>query len=158
MPPGIGNAAVYEASGVLPKRDASTAQAESALEWRSVAWPPVAEGTDDRGSDYQDAFRQGATLVPRLLCVVERFTSRLGVSMDVPRVTSRRTPQEKQPWKDRPPLSGRIEAAFLRPLYLGESIAPYRPLAPAEAVIPWSAEAGVMDAQAADEGAEGGGR
>ena len=152
MPPGIENAAVYEASGVLPKRDASTAQAESALEWRSVAWPPVAEGTDDRGSDYQEAFRQGATLVPRLLCVVERSHARSGVSANAPRVTSRRTPQEKQPWKARPPLSGSIEAAFLRPLYLGESIAPYRPLAPAEAVIPWSAEAGVMDAQAADEG------
>lgn len=83
---------------------------------------------------------------------MERFTSRLGVSANVPRVTSRRTPQEKQPWKDRPPLVGNIEAAFLRPLYLGESIAPYRPLAPAEAVIPWNAETGVMDAQAADDG------
>ncbi len=37
-------------------------------------------------------------------------------------------------------LRGNIEADFLRPLYLGESIAPFRALNPILAVIPWYEE------------------
>ena len=149
---GIRAANVYAASGVLPKRDASTPQAEAALEWRSVTWPPIVEGADEQASAYHAIFRQGATMVPRFLCVVERPPlTRLGVSRDTPIVVSRRSLQEKPPWKDMPSLRGNVEAEFVRPLYLGESIAPYRPLNPIEAVIPWYAEAGVMNAQTAED-------
>lgn len=150
---GIRAAKVYAASGVLPKRDASTAQAEAALEWRSVAWPPIVEGADEQASAYHAIFRQGATMVPRFLCVVERPPlTRIGVATNQPIVVSRRSLQEKPPWKDMPSLRWNVEAQFLRPLYLGESIAPYRPLNPVEAVIPWDAESGVMDAEAAAAG------
>ena len=71
-PPGIRGARVYDASGVLPRRDASTAQANTALTWRSVGWPQTPDDAKAPASAYQDAFRQGATLVPRFLCVVER--------------------------------------------------------------------------------------
>src|SRR6185312_17532310 len=44
--------------------------------------------------------------------------------------------QEKRPWRDLPALEGSIEAEFLRPVLLGESIAPFRVLGASEAVIP----------------------
>ena len=36
----------------------------------------------------------------------------------------------KGPWRDLEPLRGDVERAFLRPLYLGESVAPFRVLSP----------------------------
>jgi hypothetical protein len=63
---------------------------------------------------------------------------------------SRRTPLEKKPWRDLPALEGRVEAKFLRPLYLGESIAPFRLLDAPLAVIPWDDEASrLLDRDAA---------
>jgi hypothetical protein len=63
---------------------------------------------------------------------------------------SRRTALEKKPWRDLPALEGRVEAKFLRPLYLGESIAPFRLLDAPLAVIPWDDEASrLLDRDAA---------
>jgi hypothetical protein len=62
---------------------------------------------------------------------------RLGANPEAPVVASRRRRLEKPPWSTLPGLHGPIERQFLRPLYLGESIAPYRLLEPALAVIPW---------------------
>ncbi len=58
-------------SGQLPMRDASEAQADAALKVQQNA-PKPAAGRFTGGSAYRKSFRQGATLVPRMLCLVER--------------------------------------------------------------------------------------
>ena len=86
-------------SGHLPTRDASEAQADAALRVLENA-PKPAEGLFTGGSAYRKSFRQGATLVPRMLCLVERRSlGRLGEDPTAPFVVSRRNSQEKQPWK-----------------------------------------------------------
>src|SRR5205085_576604 len=106
------------------------------LRCRPAPWPRTAEFAG--GSTYRERFRQGATMVPRITCVVERVqVTGLGGAAGVPQVRSRRTAQEKNPWKSLEPLQGRVEAEFLRPLYLGESVAPYRLLEPVLAIVPW---------------------
>ncbi|HXH83943.1 MAG TPA: N-6 DNA methylase, partial [Candidatus Tectomicrobia bacterium] len=140
---------ILAATGTLPRRDATLEEAADALEWREVPWPgaPALEA----GSAYRAAFRQGATMVPRMLCCVQLAqVGRLGMNREAPLVESRRTPQEKEPWKSLPPLRATVEARFLRPLYLGESVAPFRLLDPVLAVVPWDEESGrVLDARAA---------
>jgi hypothetical protein len=61
----------------------------------------------------------------------------LSSNLAAPLVQSRRTSLEKPPWKDIPSLRGNVEAQFVRPLYLGESIVPFRVVEPILAVIPW---------------------
>jgi len=127
---------VLAAKGTLPRRDATPGEAAKALNWFEAAWPesPAHEG----GSAYREAFHNGATIFPRMLCVVQPVAAgRFGGSASAPVVESRRTSQEKPPWKNLPPLRGAVEEEFLKPLYLGESIAPFRLLSPVLAVIPW---------------------
>ena len=148
MPTGVRDTTVAEAEGTLPRRDASTAEADTALTWKMAEWPTAGDGPDV--SPYRQEFRNGATIFPRLLCVVERPpVGALGVNVNLPIVRSRRTPQENQPWKSLSPLQDNVEREFLRPLYLGESVAPFRPLNPVEAVIPWTEALGMMDATSA---------
>ena len=126
---------VQRASGELPRRDATPEQADLGLTWRNAPWP--AAGDDEAASPYQRKFRQGATLVPRCLCLVEpAAASPLGGAAQAPLVTSRRSRQEKPPWKGLDPLKGNVERQFLRPAYLGESVAPFRLLTPPLGVIP----------------------
>ncbi len=129
-------ATVQAAAGTLPRRDATRAEAERALAWRETSWPALSD--EEAGSPYRNAFHQGATMVPRVLCVVEAAPpGMLGVDRAAPKVKSHRSSQEKGPWKFLPALTGNVEARFLRALYLGESVAPYRLLQPLQAVIPW---------------------
>jgi hypothetical protein len=72
----------------------------------------------------------------RLFCVELADDSGLGVDHSAPVVRSRVTSQDKVPWKI-DPLRGQIEAPFLFPVLLGESIAPFRIIGMASAVIPW---------------------
>ena len=89
-------------SGILPFRDAHEEIADKRLKVIEKA-PKPAEGQFTGGSAYRSAFRQGATLVPRMLCLVERKSmGRLGGNPTAPFVASRRSGQEKQPWKDLP--------------------------------------------------------
>lgn len=136
-------------SGTLPLRDASEAIADRRLEVRKDTPRPTEASFVDR-SPYRKAFRQGATLVPRVLCLVERkATGRLGANRQSPLVVSRRSTQEKRPWKDLPAVEHPVEAEFLRPVYLGESILPYRVFRAFEGVIPVDRKGGMLDAQAA---------
>lgn len=48
----------------------------------------------------------------------------------------RRGTQDKKPWKAVDPPQGAVEAQFIRPVLLGESIAPFRTIAPFEGIIP----------------------
>ncbi len=90
------------------------------------------------GSVYKDRFRQGAILVPRMLLYVKDApASPLGVPVGRRAVRSRKTSLDKQPWKGLPEHEGMVESIFIRPAYLGESIAPFRVLSEPEAVIPF---------------------
>ncbi len=123
--------------GVLPDRDTNADEARSYLTVAAQDWPEMTEGPTG-SSHYRDAFHQGATLVPRMLSVVEEIPGgRLGQNQAAPNVQSRRTTLENPPWRDLPSLSGNVEQEFLRPLYLGESIAPFRVLQLMRGVVPW---------------------
>lgn len=134
-------------AGTLPRRDATPVEAERALRTHVQ----TLGGAAAEGSPYRERFREGAIVVPRVLFVVERVeVGRLGGDPATPLVRSRRSSLEKSPWRELPGLEGRVESTFLRPLYLGESIAPYRLLDPPLGVIPWDAQAGrLLDRDAA---------
>ena len=141
---------VQRASGDLPIRDATLSEAEQRLIWREARWPAV--GDDDApASPYREKFLNGATLFPRVLCFVQPVAAGpLGGAALAPLVASRRSSQEKAPWKNLDPLTGNIEHQFLRPAYLGESVAPFRLLDPPLAVIPWDSKLdGLLDAASA---------
>ncbi len=133
-------------AGDLPRRDASQEEARIALRSYQVPWPAAADNDE---AVYRAAFRQGAILVPRLFSVVDPVPlGPLGGNPEAPVVTSRRSRLEKPPWSRLPSVRGPVEKQFLRRLFLGESIAPYRLLRPALAVVPWDSELwGLLDAR-----------
>jgi predicted RNA methylase len=136
-------------SGALPYRDAPEAIADARLTMTEGA-PALHVATFDGGSAYRKSFRQGATLVPRMLCLVERRQmGRLGANPTAPLVASRRNNQEKPPWKNLPGIDNPVEAEFLRPVLLGESILPYRVFRVFEGVVPIDATGEMLDAEAA---------
>ena len=149
-------ATVRAYKGTLPYRDAPEEVADQHLTVVEGA-PKPAEAKLSGGSAYRDAFRQGATLVPRMLCLVERKSiGRLGADPRSPFVVSRRTTQEKEPWRSLPGIEHKVEAEFLRPVLLGESILPFRVFRLFEGVIPVNGDGTVMDARsAADRGYSG---
>lgn len=144
--------------GHLPRRDASEEEADRVLTVTEGAPRPVGAETEG-GSVYRALFLDGATLYPRVLCLVERAETRdrLGVNPARPHVRSRRSTQEKEPWRSLPPLEASVEAEFLRPVLLGESLVPFRVFRAFEAVIPVDpANNHILDAQAAaDRGYSG---
>ncbi|HUC61885.1 MAG TPA: N-6 DNA methylase [Alphaproteobacteria bacterium] len=136
-------------SGPLPYRDAPESLADAKLKVTEGA-PALSVGKFEGGSPYRKSFRQGATLVPRMLCLVERgHVGRLGADASAPYVVSRRNNQEKKPWRDLPGVENRVEAEFLRPVLLGESILPYRVFRPFEAVVPVVPKDTVLDSESA---------
>ena len=143
-------------SGLLPYRDAPEDIADARLKVDDNPGDP-AEATFAGGSPYRGAFRQGATLVPRFLCFVERKKlGRLGADASRPAIVSRRSPQEKEPWKSQPSIEGNIESGFLRPVLLGESILPYRVFRSFEAVVPVTGNGEVLSSTlAANRGHDG---
>lgn len=130
-------AKVTRHSGQLPTRDATPEMADACLKSWDDDWPA---DTGVSASPYREKFKNGATLWPRRLVLVERLptSGRLGDNPKAPRVRGRVTKQDKAPWKNIPPLEGPIEIEFLKPVYLGESIAPYLALSNLTAVIPWN--------------------
>jgi N-6 DNA Methylase len=141
-------------SGILPYRDAPEAVADARLQVREGA-PTLEVAAFTGGSPYRTMFRNGATLFPRMLIFVERKAmGRLGADPSAPYVVSR--PSKHAPWKDLPKIENKIEAEFLRPVLLGESILPYRVFRPFEAVVPVTDKGEVLDAEAAaNRGFEG---
>ena len=89
-------------------------------------------------SSYRTRFRQGATLVPRFLHFVTLDApGPLGISKGVRLVRSWRSPREQKKWKDLPSLEGVVENDFIRSVHRGDTILPFRDLAPSIAIIPW---------------------
>jgi hypothetical protein len=100
-------------------------------------------------SPYRARFRQGATIVPRRFFIVDPApVSRLGRSAHAPIMQGRAGRLDKHPWTAVEPPRGPVEAEFLRPLALGESVAPFRMLDTVTAVIPLRGGK-VLDAAAA---------
>ena len=121
--------------GVLPRRDASEAQAAAALVHVRTAWPRPR--TLIAASPYRRRFRQGASLSPRRFFLVEYAAiGRLQSRRDAPRVRGRVGNLDKRPWTGVEPPEGPVERTFLQPVALGESISPYRILGLVTGVIP----------------------
>ncbi len=126
-------------TGRVPKHNASWEEAAPGL-----AIGAAAEGVQesDLRSPYATSFAQGATVVPRMLFVVESAqASPLGAAPGRRSLTSWRSTNEKQPWKSLEPLRGSVETQFVFPMHLGETIAPFRLNEPLEVVIPWVEDA-----------------
>ena len=132
--------AVKAFAGSLPRRDADEAAADASLTGEPSPWPGMAE--DRTGSHYRSVFRNGATLVPRRLVLVEPVpvTGMLPPNPEAPLVCGRAGSLDKAPWKEVEPPRGAVDKAFLWGALLGESIAPFRILKPHLAVVPWDWE------------------
>ncbi len=140
---------VVRYTGSLRRRDAPEAEADRDLRHGSAPWPPIP--TLEGASPYRARFRQGATIVPRRFFLVEReVAGRLGQNPAAPRVRGKAGPLDKRPWTAVEPPSGPVEAEFLRPLLLGESIAPFRILSVATCVVPVH-EREVLDSRSASD-------
>lgn len=134
--------------GVLPRRDASEAEAAGALEHTRAAWPRARMLI--AASPYRRRFRNGASLFPRRFFVVEHTVAgRLQSRREAPRVRGRVGSLDKRPWTTVEPPEGPVERTFLRRIALGESVAPYRVLALATGVVPME-DGAIFTAASAD--------
>ncbi len=125
-------------SGRFATATASRAEAAANID-RTIGEP--APPRTEQGSRYATRFSQGATIVPRFLFFVESgATNPLGFGAGRQAVRSRRSAKEKKPWKNLAPLKGTVERQFILPVYLGDSILPFRCLPTLQAVIPWDGE------------------
>jgi len=123
------------AGNVGPQLSWNEATAGLTIETSSLPAAPVAPVPV---SKYASAFRNGATLFPRMLVfVVDAQDDALGTPSFLRSVKSRRSSLDKPPWSRLPDLTGRVEEIFVRPTYLGENVLPFRLAQPSEAVIPF---------------------
>lgn len=123
-------------TGRLPADSDSWTDVEGhVLREEAGLWVRDVEGEPE--SPYRKRFTQGATLVPRLLFMVEEQpSSPLGVPAGRRAVRSARSSYEKEPWRSLPAVEGVVEEEFVRPALLSESVLPYRLLELREAVVP----------------------
>ncbi len=133
-------ARVQAFTGTLPRRNASAPEAEAHLSATTAPWPVEAASRPE--SPYRRSFRQGATLVPRRLVLVEPapMPGMLPPNPEFPMIRGRTGTQDKEPWKNLEPPQGTVERNFLHPVLLGASIAPFRVLTAHQAVIPYGVE------------------
>jgi hypothetical protein len=129
---------VQQWSGRLPHANAHRDQALQVLARADAVVQEAGDVEADEASPYHSRFIQGASVVPRMMFVVDqRAASPLGAGAGRVAIVSRRTPNEKTPWKNLAALEGTVERQFVRPMLLGETILPYRVLTPVRAVVPW---------------------
>ncbi len=123
-------------TGTLPR---SAHTWDEAAQYLSKEPAKLVVSTDDAesASPYGKRFSEGATITPRFLYFVQpQPASPLGLGAGKRAVESMRSSTEKSPWKSLPNMKGVVEAEFVRPVLLGESILPYRVLPAREAVLP----------------------
>ena len=124
-------------AGRVPSPNASFAELAERVVVQRPEGGPLTQG--EAVSPYGPRFAQGATVVPRVLFIVEPApTGPLGTGAGRRAVRSLRSPGEKPPWKSLPALEGVVEAEFVRPLLVGESLLPFAIRAPRLAVIPYA--------------------
>lgn len=134
--------------GVLPRRDASEAEAAAALEHMSAPWPRPR--TLLAASPYRRRFRNGASLFPRRFVLVEHVAAgRLLSRREAPRLRGRVTNLDKRPWTTVAPPEGPVERQFVRRIALGESLAPFRTLDLVTGVVPME-DGAILTATSAD--------
>ena len=122
-------------SGRLPSENATWDLVEGCVERKAGEARLI---TGDVHSPYRARFSQGATFSPRLLFMVdEQKSGPLGVTAGRVSVKSSRNANEKKPWKQLDSVEGIVESEFIRPLYNGENILPFRITAPIKAIVPW---------------------
>ena len=100
---------------------------------------PLADtGDSDFASPYAGLARQGATIVPRVLFFVDVAESSTAIAQGIVKVSPRRGPKDKAPWKDLrlDELDTSIEKDHIWPVHLGETVAPFLVLEPQSAVLP----------------------
>ncbi|MBM4397899.1 MAG: N-6 DNA methylase, partial [Deltaproteobacteria bacterium] len=132
------SATVEQWSGRLPQSDIPWARAQVLITRKQAVVRAARDAEDGTESDYASRFAQGATIVPRVLFVVEeRDAGPLGAGAGRVTVRSRRSANEKMPWKGLAAVEGVLERQFVRAMHLGETVLPYRTLPPLSAVIPW---------------------
>lgn len=125
-------------SGRFATLTASKSEARRSITRTIGELPPMLAA---RGSPYEQRFHEGATFVPQFAFLVERkIDSSLGVGIGRTAIKSRRSNNEHPPWANIDTLDETIEDEFLRPVYLGESVLPFRLLEPAEAIVPWNGD------------------
>ncbi len=121
----------------LPRADMPWADVENRLHRSPGTVVALDSGADVPTSPYKAVFRNGAILYPRVLLFVNEVSAGpLGSGAGRVAVESMRTRQEKEPWKLVSSLKGRVESTFIHPVYLGETVTPYRSLTPRRAVLP----------------------
>jgi hypothetical protein len=148
-PPAPLPATVLRFRGDLPRRDASEAEAAPVLRIAEEPWPPIRERLGL--SPYRKRFVDGATIYPRRFFFVEREEGgRLGTSRTAPLLRGRTGALDRPPWNAVEPPRGPVERRFLRPVVLGESVAPFRLLDTPLAVIPVE-DGRLLDSAAAAE-------
>ncbi|MGH7642000.1 MAG: N-6 DNA methylase, partial [Candidatus Dormibacteria bacterium] len=114
-----------------------TASWEAASPHLAAEPATIADAAKGPVSPYHARFTQGATVVPRVLHVVEDAPdpSQLGLASGLRRVRSHRSKLEKPPWRDLPDRGpATVESQFVFKLHLGSTVLPYRQL-PAELVV-----------------------
>jgi hypothetical protein len=120
-------------SGRIPRGETSIAKVGPHLARRQGA-VTISRGAN---SPYRPRFRQGAIFSPRLCFFVEqRVAGPLGAVAGRAPIISSRSVYEKTPWSSFPSIEGVVEEQFLRPMYSGETLLPYRTAAPLVALVP----------------------
>lgn len=116
---------------------ASESPSADQLTWKTQSAAVRKTTYTKANSPYAQRFRQGATLVPRMLVLVE---------VDKPgplqpkthlAVHSRRGRLDKEPWRSLPEHTGVVEKTFVRQVFFGEHCLPFRMLDPISGVIPF---------------------
>lgn len=120
--------------------DVSWAEMQSRLTITTQSLVPTAESDTAPVSPYKARFRQGAIIVPRVLFFVNELPAGpLGAGAGRVMVESRRSSQEKKPWKFVSSIVEPVEKAFVRKVHLGETLLPFRMAEPLRAVLPINA-------------------
>lgn len=120
-------------SGRIRRGESSLGQVEPHLE-RRAGRITISTGAN---SPYRSRFRQGAIFSPRLCFFVERRAAGpLGAVAGRTPIVSSRSVNEKQPWRGLPSIEGVVEDQFVRPMYSGENLLPYRIADPLLALVP----------------------
>jgi hypothetical protein len=93
-------------------------EAEASLIWQNIPWPSISD--DEEVHHIKTNLKMGQLFFP--VCFVSWKPAQvgaLGANPMAPRVQSRRTSQEKLPWKRLPSLRGNVEKEFSTPSVSG---------------------------------------
>jgi hypothetical protein len=122
-------------TGRLPVTGSAWSAVESTIT-RASGHARIADG--EVQSPYRDRFLNGAVFAPRVLFMVDVIPpGPLGLPAGRLHVRSSRNPNEKKPWSTLQDVEGTVETEFVRPMFNGENLLPYRLTTPTKAVVPW---------------------